>query len=149
MKKLILILLFIAFLPLPSLADDDLLSALGVKLKHLNQKQSVISQNIANSDTPNYKTRDLADINFRTTNSGGMGIQLQATSSGHITDANSATKFKYLEQKNSGNATLDGNNVNLEEQMLKMAQTDMEYNKTIGLMRQINGLVRTAIGRQQ
>lgn len=147
MKKLVLILLFIAFLPLHSLADDDLLSALGVKLKHLNQRQSVISQNIANSDTPGYKARDLADINFHSVG-GGMGVQLQATSPNHISDANSATKFKYLEQKNSGSTTLDGNNVNLEEQMLKMAQTDMEYNKTVGLMRQINGLVRTAIGRQ-
>ena len=145
MKKLALVLLSIAFFPLYSSADDDLLSALGVKLKHLNQKQSVISQNIANSDTPHYKTRDLADINF----SSGMGVQLQATSPYHITSANAATDFKYLEQKNSGNTTLDGNNVNLEEQMLKMAQTDMEYNKTIGLMRQINGLVSTAIGRQQ
>lgn len=148
MKELVLILLFIAFLPSHSLAGDDLVSALGVKLKHLNQRQSVISQNIANSDTPGYKALDLADINFQSVG-GGMGVQLQATSPNHISDANSATKFKYLEQKNSGITTLDGNNVNLEEQMLKMAQTDMEYNKTVGLMRQINGLVRTAIGRQQ
>jgi flagellar basal-body rod protein FlgB len=128
------------------MADDNLLSSLAKKLKYLNQRQSVISQNIANSDTPGYKARDLEKFNARGGASSAMGVQLQATAPGHIGGVTSISQFRTIKQDDSYDTSLDGNNVSLEQQMVKMTETDMEYNKTVGIMRQYNGLIRSAIG---
>ncbi|MDP7142886.1 MAG: flagellar basal body protein, partial [Alphaproteobacteria bacterium] len=41
-----------------------LFQGLSAKMRYLNQRQTVISQNIANADTPNYKPQDLKPIDF-------------------------------------------------------------------------------------
>ncbi|HOO82875.1 MAG TPA: flagellar basal body protein, partial [Alphaproteobacteria bacterium] len=41
-----------------------LLKALGAKMDFLNQRQRVISQNIANTDTPGYRPKDLKPVDF-------------------------------------------------------------------------------------
>ena len=146
MKKLALITFIVSFLPFASHAKDDLLSSLSNKLKYLNQRQSVISHNIANADTPGYKARDLEDFKLNKSAGSSMGIKMMATSPGHISAATSVSHFKTIKQADSYDTSLDGNNVSLEEQMVKMAETDMEYNKVVGIMRQYNGLVRSAIG---
>ena len=40
-------------------------AALTEKMKWLTARQSVLAQNIANSDTPNYRARDLKPLEFR------------------------------------------------------------------------------------
>jgi len=149
MKKLAFIASFFVLLPSLSLAESNLLSALSLKLKYLNERQSVLSQNIANADTPGYKARDLEQLRPRKSSTGVKSIQLMATAPGHIATIGSPSHFKTIKQKSAYDTSLDGNNVVLEEQMTKMAQNDLEYNKTLGVLRQFNGLVRSAIGRQQ
>ncbi|PIR37564.1 MAG: flagellar basal body rod protein FlgB [Alphaproteobacteria bacterium CG11_big_fil_rev_8_21_14_0_20_39_49] len=146
MKKFALATLMLSFLPSASYSQQDILSSLSNKLKYLNQRQSVISHNIANADTPGFKARDLEEFRINSASGSNMGIKLQATAPGHIGGATSVAHFKTIKQDDSYDTSLDGNNVSLEEQMIKMAETDMEYNKVVGIMRQYNGLVRSAIG---
>ena len=146
MRKPVLAILLLSFLPSASFAGEDLMSSLSSKLKYLNQRQSVISHNIANADTPGYKARDLEDFRLKGGSGSNMGIQLKATAPGHISGVTSVSQFKTIKQEDSYDTSLDGNNVTLEEQMVKMAETDMEYNKVVGIMRQYNGLIRSAAG---
>ena len=146
MKKLAFTTLMVSFLPFSSYAKEDLISSLSNKLKYLHQRQSVISHNIANADTPGYKARDLEEFKLNKSSGSNMGIKLHATAPGHIGGATSVSHFKTIKQEDSYDTSLDGNNVSLEEQMVKMAENDMEYNKVVGIMRQYNGLIRSAIG---
>jgi flagellar basal-body rod protein FlgB len=45
-------------------------------------------------------------------------------------------------------ATPDGNRVNLEDEMLKVAQNQLDYQAVAGLYQRSLGLIRTAIGKK-
>ena len=132
---------------IPLIAQSgDVISDLGKKLKFLSTKQSVISQNIANSNTPDYKARSIKDLNNYNMK-GLRPVGLRMTSNKHIGNAYSSNnKYKIRLNKNPYDTSIDGNNVILDEQVANMAKADLEYQKTVGVMRQINGLVRSAIG---
>ena len=47
-----------------NLPDVPLLSMLRERMSWLNQRQDLLSQNVANADTPGYVARDLKPLNF-------------------------------------------------------------------------------------
>ncbi len=47
-----------------NLPEVPLLSMLRERMSWLNQRQDLLSQNVANADTPNYVARDLKPLNF-------------------------------------------------------------------------------------
>ncbi|MGZ8996386.1 MAG: flagellar basal body rod protein FlgB, partial [Rhodospirillales bacterium] len=66
-------------------ASPELFGALKQRLRWLGQRQEVLARNIANSDTPGYRPRDLRPFTF----SGLVGeprqaVSMTATSSGHL-----------------------------------------------------------------
>ena len=83
------------------------------QLNFRGEKQKVISSNIANINTPNYKTKDL--IFEDELNSATNSLKLKQTNSKHISSISSMSsngnprliEVKGLEEQN------DGNNVNL------------------------------------
>ena len=46
------------------LQDLPLLTQLRQRMTWLNQRQDVLSQNVANADTPRFVARDLKDLDF-------------------------------------------------------------------------------------
>ena len=42
-----------------SLTDSGILSLMSQKLSYIGQRQTVLSQNVANANTPGYKAKDL------------------------------------------------------------------------------------------
>ena len=92
-------------------------------LKFRGDKQNVISSNIANINTPNYKTKELTFDNVLNKTLSTNNLQLSTTNSKHIqiTPQVDHTKpqlkeVQGLEEQN------DGNNVNLDTQMSEMAK---------------------------
>src|SRR5882757_6938160 len=47
-----------------NLPDVPLLSMLREKMTWLNQRQDILSQNVANADTPGFVARDLKELDF-------------------------------------------------------------------------------------
>ena len=130
------------------LDDIPLFAMLRGRLGYLSERQQVLAQNIANSDTPGYAPSDLKPFTL-----GGQGAQpqLQAvavtmTSPMHL----SATPTKgaagpYRPRKTADSeTTLDGNSVALEEEMCKMNQTRMDYDAAISFYQKSLGLIRLA-----
>ena len=58
-----------------SINDLPVLSALRTKMQWHQERQRVLSENVANSDTPNFKPRDLVEPKFDSTGAvaGSMG----------------------------------------------------------------------------
>ena len=72
--------------------DLPILSALRTKMQWHQERQRVLAENISNSDTPNFRPRDLVepkfDKNTGATVGGGMGaLAMMRTSASHIAAA--------------------------------------------------------------
>ena len=118
-------------------ADIPLLSQIKGRMTWLDERQRLIAQNVANSDTPGYVGRDLrAPTDFAAALRDGGGLRMAQTSSGHmpVGGPNGAPVARFTSEKSpDSETTLDGNAVVVEEQMLKMAESRMAYDAAIGL----------------
>ena len=66
-------------------ADIPLLSQIKGRMTWLDERQRLIAQNVANSDTPGYVGRDLrAPSDFAAAMNNGGGLRMVQTSSGHM-----------------------------------------------------------------
>jgi flagellar basal-body rod protein FlgB len=118
-------------------ADIPLLSQIKGRMTWLDERQRLIAQNVANSDTPGYVGRDLrAPTDFAAALRDGGGLRMVQTSAGHmpVGGPNGAPVARFTSQASpDSETTLDGNAVVVEEQMLKMAESRMAYDAAIGL----------------
>ena len=106
-----------------------MLDAIASKLEHymdlLGKRQQLVAANIANADTPGYKTKDIDfQFEFMSLMEGGSPNVIEAPG---------------LPSKN------DGNNINMERESRLLAENALRFSLASNLMRaQIRG-VRSAI----
>jgi flagellar basal-body rod protein FlgB len=125
------------------LPGDRLLNLAERRIGWLESRQRVLAQNIANADTPGYQPSDLRS--FAALLAGGPGVALARTSPGHIAPA--AGEAGVRRDRTVGERTPDGNAVSLDQQALKVAETDSAHALALNLYRRYAALYRTALGR--
>ena len=129
-------------------ADIPLLSQIKGRMTWLDERQRVVAQNVANSDTPGYVARDLkAPTDFAAALRDGGGLRMVQTSTGHmpIGGPNGPPVARFTSRTTpDSETTLDGNSVVVEEQMLKMAESRMAYDAAIGLYQKSMSMLRLA-----
>jgi len=131
----------------------DLLNGIGQALKHLSERQRVISQNIANSDTPGFKARDVERPDFGALvdeQSGGGKIrkpQVHASGTMAALGAQAAQGGNMVLDEKTSETKPDGNNVTLEDQMMKMAEVQADFTALTNLYRKQMSLLKIATGR--
>jgi flagellar basal-body rod protein FlgB len=115
------------------------------RLDWINQRQEVISQNIANADTPKYGSRDIAPFDFkkelnnsRREQSSDTAVSLALTDRAHIEKTaggfqTSNSRFKITQDRRPYETAPDGNQVILEEQMVRMNENTASH----GMMTQL------------
>ena len=124
------------------LSSLTLFRGLNEKMDYLSQRQRVIAQNIANANTPNYVPHDLKPFSFDEV-VGRNQMQMNATSVNHLGGTlGDERPFASPEQRRHYESSPDGNAVVLEEQVIKVNQTQLDYQlmtriteKQIGMMR--------------
>lgn len=129
-----------------------LFTALGAKMDYLNQRQKVIAQNVANTDTPGYKPHDLVNADFSRvlrTITQTDNIGLATTEKGHLPPPNEVPVPREGKQRETYEVAPAGNAVIMEEQLIKAGQTTMDYNLMSNLYQKNVNMIRTAIGRGQ
>lgn len=134
-----------------NLNEIPLFAMLKGRFSHLNERQRLISQNVANSDTPGYTPNDLKAYSFQAQVKAAQGAGVASaaagqavTQPGHMTPASqNRSPYKPVKTKDS-ETTLDGNSVVLEEEMLKMAEARMNYDAAIGFYQKSLGMLRLA-----
>lgn len=125
--------------------DIPLFTNLRGRLGWLAERQRVVAQNVANADTPGYAARDLVvPSDFSEALNGARGIEMTRTSAGHIPAPATATSRYAIEQTPDSETTPDGNSVVVEEQMLRMAESRMEYDAAIGFYQKSLNMLRLA-----
>lgn len=134
--------------------DIGLFQALGAKIDYLNQRQSVIAQNIANADTPGYKPKDLMPVDFSSmlgvsADSGKTSVpsvNVKATDEQHLSLAGEKANVKARSQKETYEVAPAGNAVVIEEQLVNSSQNMMDYSLMLNIYQKHVGMIRTAIG---
>src|ERR1700682_2423603 len=132
-----------------SINDLPVLSALRTHMQWHQKRQRVLSENVSNSDTPNFKPRDLVEPKFNNAGSatGSMGaLAMMRTTTSHIAPAHGGQTFGQngvggFQTRPAGNA------VNLEDQMLKVSANQMDYAAATSLYSKSLHLLKTAIGK--
>lgn len=96
-------------------------------------RNKAISNNIANVNTPNYKREDVSFEDVLKRSLDKNSIKLQTSDSRHI---NFTSNLTPIYTKDSDTAfRKDGNNVNIDTEMAKLAENQIKYN---ALTRQLN-----------
>lgn len=127
-----------------NLAEIPLFSMLKGRFGHLGERQRLISQNVANSDTPGYTPTDVQAYSFRAQMQSQSVTTQAVTQAGHMAPAaRPSATFRAVQAKDS-ETTLDGNSVVLEEEMMKMAEARMNYDAAISFYQKSLGMLRMA-----
>lgn len=125
-----------------------LFSMMKTKMAYLSERQDVLSQNIANADTPGYKPKDLKELEFRNMVAvEAHRLQLRATSPSHQKPKERADDFRSEEQRKTYEMSPMKNKVVIEEQMMKVAETKLQYDMTTNLYKKMSDMFKTAIGK--
>ena len=120
------------------------------RLGYLGQRQRLISQNVANADTPGYVARDLKPFSFdgaMKAAAGPQGLGPAATNPMHLPGTARPPSVWRAGAAPDSETTLDGNSVVLEEQMMKMGEARMGYDAAVGFYQKSLGFIRTAARR--
>jgi flagellar basal-body rod protein FlgB len=132
-----------------------LIDGLGQAMRHLAERQRVISQNIANSETPGFKAREVAVPSFA-----GLVAAQGAAGTPHVTPprveltgsmaalgARTPRSGHIIVDSDTSETKPDGNSVVLEDQLLKMGSIQADFSTMTNIYRKQMGLLKTATGR--
>lgn len=123
---------------------DQTVTGLSKAMELSWRKNKVVTANVANAETPRYQAADLQ-----------FGKELEQAFKRSADDAMVRTDSKHLEVSKDSNAKYvpdfsgvtkaDGNNVDIDQQMVALANNSADYANAAQLIRRQIGLVRTAI----
>ncbi|MFA6266494.1 MAG: flagellar basal body rod protein FlgB [Pseudolabrys sp.] len=136
-----------------AITDVPILSMLRTKMNWAQERQKVLSQNVANSDTPNYRGRDLVPPKFEDAVAVSarpvQQVSLEATNPGHIGGGMSlGGDGRYSTEKGGYEVAPTGNSVSLEDEMIKVANNQMEYQAATALYTRSLNLLKVALGKR-
>ena len=100
---------------------------------HAAKSHATISENLANANTPGYRAKEVEDFQsfyMRTVENGDQGLNT----------------IRLLES--NGPQSPNGNNVALEEQILKSAEATNQHALALNVYRKSLDLLRISLGRQ-
>lgn len=128
--------------------EDKTLKALAASLNFRQMRQELISSNIANAETPGYKAKR---IGFEDALARAIDIDdsqtLNTDDEGHFNVGGGG--FANLEpevyEESNGVVSEDGNTVDREQEMARMAENKILYDASVQLLNKKLGLLKYAI----
>ena len=131
-----------------SLTGSPLVSMLKTRMHWHQTRQKLLAENVANADTPGFQPKDLRVPSFAPNGAAvATGLAVERTSPHHLAstsgrpgeDTRHARRFE---------VTPSGNAVSLEDEMLKVAQNQSDYQLAASLYQKSLQMLRTAVSRR-
>jgi flagellar basal-body rod protein FlgB len=129
-----------------AVTDIPLVAMLKTRLHWHQTRQKLLAENVANADTPGFKPQDLRAPSFSPGGAGTPVVTVARTDAGHLSLA-AARAGEVAVQARRFDTTPSGNAVNLEDEMLKVAQNQADYQLAASLYQKSLAMLRTAVGR--
>jgi flagellar basal-body rod protein FlgB len=131
-----------------AISDLPIFSMLRTRMNWHQERQRLLAENVANADTPQYRPRDLAPLDFgRQVQQASGQLQLALSSPNHLSSPSATSAFA-TERPGKYDVRPAGNAVNLEDEMMKVAANQMDHQAAISLYSRSMGLLKTAIGKR-
>jgi flagellar basal-body rod protein FlgB len=127
------------------ITDIPILSMLRTRMQWHQERQQVLAENVANADTPNYRPRDLAQPNFER-QLPVASLALERTDPGHIVGEGGGSQFATASDHRY-ELRPGGNAVNHEDEMMKVAGNQMDYEAVTALYSRSLALIKLAVGK--
>ena len=134
-----------------AITDIPILSMLRMRMDWSQVRQKVLAENVANSDTPEYHARDLAPLKFPDPTQVSSGpvtnVALAVTESGHMAGFGGESPNFPTQNKTGYEVRPAGTAVSLEDEMMKVAANQMDYQAATAIYTRSLKLLKTALGR--
>ena len=130
------------------ISQIPLFSMLRTKMHWHQERQRLLAENVANADTPQFKPRDLAPPAVERLLPAMSTLSLERTSSAHIGRSGGTPAQFDLDRRGGFEVLPGGNAVSLEDEMLKVASNQMDYQAATALYARGLGLLKTALSRR-
>lgn len=122
--------------------DGSVIRLATAAASHAERRLSVLAQNIANADTPGYRASDLND--FSKAYGQQAPLTLTVSRPDHI--AGDRASLAGATEVAAASAP-NGNSVNLEDMMTRVAETRLQHQLALGIYRSSRQIFRLALGR--
>ena len=120
------------------------------KMKYHSGRQAELALNVSNVDTPNYRARDIKAPDFAAMMAGNRSAgAMVRTNSMHMQPGmgkNGALNAS-MERANTYEVNPIGNNVVIEEEVMRVAENQSEYQKVLGIYRKSLDMFKIALGK--
>lgn len=129
------------------MTEPRIVQRLGTQVNYLSQRQALLSQNIANIDTPSYRAQDLKKLKFEDLASVlTHRIDMRMTAPNHLPPVfQDAGDFRSEKTRKTFEKKPVGNNVVLEEQMGHLSDVGAQSQLSTTLLKKFHQLYRTAV----
>lgn len=113
---------------------------------HASARQNIIAENVAHADTPGYRARDLEDF-AAALDADVAAFTARTTREGHVAFGAAPHGFEAREVAVFGAGSPNGNNVSLEDQMIRAAEARQAHGLALGVYGKTLDILRANLGR--
>jgi flagellar basal-body rod protein FlgB len=130
------------------ISDIPILSMLRERMQWHQAREQVLAENVANADTPNYQAKDLAPPDFEQELS-VASLALDRTEPGHLGGESGGDGGSQFATDTTGRYEIRprGNSVTHEDEMIKVASNQMDFEAAAAMYTHSLALVKLAIDR--
>lgn len=120
------------------------------KMSWLGQRQAVLAQNIANANTPNYRSKELETLDFGRELKQLAPVRMAATAGRHLAGTSTPPEYRVdkVKLRDVYEVNPDGNSVVMEEQLMKLSDNQMQYQLATNIYQKQLKMLRMALGNQ-
>ncbi len=123
--------------------DINILKMASAMARHAAARHTVLSENLANADTANYKAKDIEPFSDAYTR-----LAKHNAMAGKGADLNSDMASWRVENITGGGVmSPNGNNVSIEDQMMRSIEAQQDHQAATAIYRKAMNIVRMTLGR--
>jgi len=131
-----------------SMFNATTIPALEQVLNFSEKRHAVLASNIANLDTPGYRSRDISPEIFETRLKEALAADPSSMSPGHSGSFAPEIDFSNVRDATREILFHDGSDVGLEHQVTEMAKNQGRFNMALTIMRNQFSLLQAAISER-
>jgi flagellar basal-body rod protein FlgB len=128
------------------ISDIPILSMLRERMQWHQARETVLAENVANADTPDYQAKDLAPPDFERELS-TASLALDRTEPGHIAAEGSSGSQFATDETGRYEIRPRGNSVTHEDEMMKVASNQMDFEAAASMYTHSLALIKMALDR--
>ena len=112
------------------------------KADWLSTRQAILAQNVANANTPGYHAKDIIAFESFLDNA---QLSMAKSNGMHLDMTAGAGELPKTEEGRGGDSNFSGNNVSLENELLKLGETNSQFALNTGLIKSFNRMIMASL----